>query len=215
MDDRGRPRASAPGPLRLHDAARRSRSRPPDRRRSGRARARRPVGTGGPPRHARPEGPESIDYASLEFEVERMRKRLAIWEIFMAYIRDGRQELARGAALTHVGGLHQDRGDLRRRPSPGSLARHAVDGHGPVCRACVTEGLRPLLATATHSGKPGSAGTGPRDRGGERTRPGLAGPGLVRSHLQRVSQRNSDCGQPAASQRGDERPRVTVTEVSF
>ena len=34
-------------------------------------------------------GPEAIDYASLEFEVERMRKRLAIWEIFMIYMRDG------------------------------------------------------------------------------------------------------------------------------
>ena len=34
-------------------------------------------------------GPDPIDYASLEFEVERMRKRLAIWEIFMAYMRDG------------------------------------------------------------------------------------------------------------------------------
>jgi len=36
-----------------------------------------------------PEGPHPIDYASLEFEVERMRKRLAIWEIFMAYMRNG------------------------------------------------------------------------------------------------------------------------------
>jgi len=35
------------------------------------------------------EGPEPIDFASLEFEVERMRKRLAIWEIFMTYMRDG------------------------------------------------------------------------------------------------------------------------------
>ena len=34
-------------------------------------------------------GPHPIDYASLEFEVERMRKRLAIWEIFMDYMRDG------------------------------------------------------------------------------------------------------------------------------
>ncbi len=33
--------------------------------------------------------PDSIDYAALELEVERMRKRLAIWEIFMAYMRDG------------------------------------------------------------------------------------------------------------------------------
>ena len=32
---------------------------------------------------------EVIDYASVEFEVERMRKRLAVWEIFMAYMRDG------------------------------------------------------------------------------------------------------------------------------
>ena len=35
------------------------------------------------------QGPERIDYASLELEVERMRKRLAIWEIFMTYMRDG------------------------------------------------------------------------------------------------------------------------------
>ena len=33
-------------------------------------------------------GPDPIDYASLEFEVERMRRRLAIWEIFMGYMRD-------------------------------------------------------------------------------------------------------------------------------
>jgi hypothetical protein len=30
-----------------------------------------------------------IDYASVEFEVERMRKRLAVWEIFMTYMRGG------------------------------------------------------------------------------------------------------------------------------
>ena len=30
-----------------------------------------------------------IDYASVEFEVARMRKRLAVWEIFMTYMRDG------------------------------------------------------------------------------------------------------------------------------
>jgi hypothetical protein len=33
--------------------------------------------------------PDLIDYASVEFEVERMRKRLAVWEIFMTYMRDG------------------------------------------------------------------------------------------------------------------------------
>ena len=32
---------------------------------------------------------EPIDYDALEFEVERLRKRVAIWEIFMAYVRDG------------------------------------------------------------------------------------------------------------------------------
>jgi hypothetical protein len=32
---------------------------------------------------------DSIDYAALELEVERMRKQLAIWEIFMSYKRDG------------------------------------------------------------------------------------------------------------------------------
>jgi hypothetical protein len=35
------------------------------------------------------QGPELIDFASLEFEVERMRKRLAIWELFMSYMREG------------------------------------------------------------------------------------------------------------------------------
>jgi hypothetical protein len=35
------------------------------------------------------EESDVIDYASLEFEVERMRKRLAVWEIFMAYMREG------------------------------------------------------------------------------------------------------------------------------
>jgi hypothetical protein len=30
-----------------------------------------------------------IDYASLEFEVERMRKRLSIWELFLRYAKDG------------------------------------------------------------------------------------------------------------------------------
>jgi hypothetical protein len=44
---------------------------------------------------ARDEGPKDfsglgpIDYAALEFEVDRMRKRLAIWEIFMTHVRDG------------------------------------------------------------------------------------------------------------------------------
>jgi hypothetical protein len=33
--------------------------------------------------------PDVIDYASVEFEVERMRQRLAVWEIFMVYMRDG------------------------------------------------------------------------------------------------------------------------------
>jgi hypothetical protein len=36
-----------------------------------------------------PDEPDLIVYASVEFEVERMRKRLAVWEIFMAYMRDG------------------------------------------------------------------------------------------------------------------------------
>jgi hypothetical protein len=44
-----------------------------------------------PPAAAEPQDqdPETIDYPSLEMEVDRMRKRLAIWEIFMTYIRDG------------------------------------------------------------------------------------------------------------------------------
>ena len=33
--------------------------------------------------------PRTIDYAAMEFELDRLRKRLAIWEIFMAYVRDG------------------------------------------------------------------------------------------------------------------------------
>jgi hypothetical protein len=30
-----------------------------------------------------------IDYASLEFEVAQMRKRLSIWEIFLRYAKEG------------------------------------------------------------------------------------------------------------------------------
>ena len=41
------------------------------------------------PAHEEGDGPEPIDYDSLEHEVERMRKRLAIWEIFMVYMRGG------------------------------------------------------------------------------------------------------------------------------
>ena len=45
---------------------------------------------GAPPQdEAAAAGSDVIDYASLEFEVERMRKRLAIWEIFMTYMRNG------------------------------------------------------------------------------------------------------------------------------
>ncbi len=46
-------------------------------------------GTSSPGPAGGAEGPDPIDYASLEFEVERMRKRLAIWDIFMAYMRNG------------------------------------------------------------------------------------------------------------------------------
>ena len=35
------------------------------------------------------EEADVIDYASLEFEVERMGKRLVVWKILMAYLRDG------------------------------------------------------------------------------------------------------------------------------
>ncbi len=31
----------------------------------------------------------SIDYAMLEFDLGRMRKRLAIWEIFLGYAKSG------------------------------------------------------------------------------------------------------------------------------
>ena len=44
---------------------------------------------GTPPQDEVAQGPDAIDFASLEFEVERMRKRLAIWEIFMTYMRNG------------------------------------------------------------------------------------------------------------------------------
>jgi hypothetical protein len=43
----------------------------------------------GAPEETKSRGPDPNDYASLEFEVERMRKRLAIWEIFMVYMRGG------------------------------------------------------------------------------------------------------------------------------
>ena len=46
-------------------------------------------GTPAPQDEATAPSSEAIDYASLEFDVERMRKRLAIWEIFMSYMRNG------------------------------------------------------------------------------------------------------------------------------
>jgi len=52
-------------------------------------RLRRDVFRTPPETPAQAEEPDVIDYASLEFEVERMRKRLAIWELFMIYMRDG------------------------------------------------------------------------------------------------------------------------------
>jgi hypothetical protein len=43
-----------------------------------------------------------IDYASLEFEVERMGKRLAVWKIFMGYLGDGARTWSEvQQALTH------------------------------------------------------------------------------------------------------------------
>ncbi len=70
--------------------------------------------------------PDIIDYASVEFEVERMRKRLAVWEIFLDYMRGGAAELVAGAAGDHSGGLRQDHGHLRRRPVAGPAARPPV-----------------------------------------------------------------------------------------
>jgi hypothetical protein len=52
-------------------------------------RLRRDLFSSPPEAPATVEEPDVIDYASLEFEVERMRKRLAIWEIFMEYMRHG------------------------------------------------------------------------------------------------------------------------------
>ena len=39
--------------------------------------------------YAPSEDREPVNYAALEFELERMKKRLAIWQIFMNYMRDG------------------------------------------------------------------------------------------------------------------------------
>lgn len=46
-------------------------------------------GTPPPQEDSVAQSSDAIDFASLEFEVERMRKRLAIWEIFMTYMRNG------------------------------------------------------------------------------------------------------------------------------
>jgi hypothetical protein len=32
---------------------------------------------------------EPVNYAALEFELERLRKRLGIWQIFMTHMKDG------------------------------------------------------------------------------------------------------------------------------
>ena len=107
----------------------------------------------------------------------RMRKRLAIWEIFMAYMRDGATSWSQAAAGAVPRGLRQDHGHLRRRPvarppagpAVGSVrkarprpiqptlgrAAAAALGDGQAfgmtgSRRCVAERRRPLLAKATH-----------------------------------------------------------------
>jgi hypothetical protein len=32
---------------------------------------------------------EPVNYAAVEFELERLKKRLAVWQIFMTYMKDG------------------------------------------------------------------------------------------------------------------------------
>ena len=34
---------------------------------------------------------EPVNYAALEFELERLEKRLAVWQIFMKYMKQGAQ----------------------------------------------------------------------------------------------------------------------------
>jgi hypothetical protein len=44
---------------------------------------------------------EPVNYAALEFELERLKKRLAVWQIFMKYMKDGAESWTEvRAALT-------------------------------------------------------------------------------------------------------------------
>jgi hypothetical protein len=52
-------------------------------------RLRRDLLTVGPPVEISDEVTEPVNYAALEFELERLKKRLAIWQIFMKYMKDG------------------------------------------------------------------------------------------------------------------------------
>ena len=125
------------------------------------------------------EDPDIIDYASVEFEVERMRKRLAVWEIFMAYMKDGARTLARGAGGTFGRGLRQDRGHLRRHPAARPPARPAVGtAHTTDPRPTsprLTEQRRLLLATAKRTGAPVHEGAWPSSDGCAWRRPGALG----------------------------------------
>ena len=81
--------------------------------------------------------PDLIDYASVEFEVERMRKRLAVWEIFMAYMRDGARSWPQVQQAITPEDFDKIIDHLRRRPVARPAARPAIEdcsngGPGPI-----------------------------------------------------------------------------------
>ncbi len=55
----------------------------------GLKRLRRDLRVTAEPYACREDSSEIVNYAALEFELERMKKRLAIWQIFMNYMRGG------------------------------------------------------------------------------------------------------------------------------
>ena len=88
-----------------------------------------------------PDEPDIIDYASVEFEVERMRKRLAVWEIFMAYMRDGARSWSQVQQASGIGQSVRDKNRKGRPPGPSPLSPttlFAADASGPPIMAFVT-----------------------------------------------------------------------------
>ena len=141
------------------------------------------------------EAPDIIDYASVEFEVERLRKRLAVWEIFLDYMRDGAKtwpQVQQSLSAEDFDRIMTICDGIPLRDSCWTCGRDSSKGTTPRNRSLprLTEQRRLLLATAKRIGRIGG-----RRCLAERRRPLLAAAGHLRTiGLSGVGEVNDDGG---------------------